>query len=120
MVLAAFSHCVVSERQELLDDIYEKWKADILVMDMWLILQAAFNLPQTLESVRELPGINDACLQMWQYGSLLNKNCGQLLPLCQNIMNFMGQLFHVIRFLNKTIAALLQGSRGLAINAVAA
>lgn len=53
-VLAAFSHCAVSERQELLDDFYEKWKTDGLVMDKWLILQATSSLPQTLESVRAL------------------------------------------------------------------
>ena len=40
--LAAFSHCAASERQELLDDIYEKWKVDVQVMDKWLILQTYF------------------------------------------------------------------------------
>ncbi|MBU1417755.1 MAG: aminopeptidase N, partial [Proteobacteria bacterium] len=53
-VLAAFSHCAVSERQELLDDFYEKWKADGLVMDKWLILQATSTLPETLDSVQAL------------------------------------------------------------------
>ncbi len=53
-VLAALSHCDIPERQELLDDFYEKWKADVLVMDKWLILQATSSLPTTLDSVQEL------------------------------------------------------------------
>ena len=53
-VLAAFSHCPMGERQQLLDDFYEKWQADGLVMDKWLILQATSSLPGTLESVRSL------------------------------------------------------------------
>ncbi len=53
-VLAALSHCAIAERQELLDNFYEKWKTDGLVMDKWLILQATSSLPQTLESVRAL------------------------------------------------------------------
>ncbi|HID69638.1 MAG TPA: aminopeptidase N [Desulfobacterales bacterium] len=53
-VLAAISNCAIPERQELIDDFYEKWKTDPLVMDKWLILQAASSLPQTLDSVLEL------------------------------------------------------------------
>ncbi len=53
-VLAALSHCDIPERQELLDDFYGKWKADVLVMDKWLILQATSSLPTTLDSVQEL------------------------------------------------------------------
>jgi aminopeptidase N len=53
-VLAALSHCAIAERQELLDDFYEKWQLDGLVMDKWLILQATSSLPGTLESVRSL------------------------------------------------------------------
>lgn len=53
-VLAALSHCDVPERLELLQDYYEKWKDDVLVMDKWLILQASSSLPSTLESVQAL------------------------------------------------------------------
>ncbi|MEA3466878.1 MAG: aminopeptidase N [Thermodesulfobacteriota bacterium] len=53
-VLAALAHCDISERQELLDDFYGKWKTDVLVMDKWLILQATSSLPSTLASVQEL------------------------------------------------------------------
>jgi aminopeptidase N len=53
-VLAALSHCDVPERMELLNDYYDKWKDDVLVMDKWLILQASSTLPSTLASVQSL------------------------------------------------------------------
>ena len=53
-VLGALSHCDIPERQELLDDFYEKWKNDVLVMDKWLILQATSSLPTSLASVQKL------------------------------------------------------------------
>ena len=53
-VLAALSHYDIPERQDLLDDFYEKWQNDVLVMDKWLILQATSSLPTTLTSVQEL------------------------------------------------------------------
>ncbi|MCF8055178.1 MAG: aminopeptidase N [Desulfocapsa sp.] len=53
-VLATFANCDIPERQELLDDFYEKWKADALVMDKWLILQATSSLPETLAVVQRL------------------------------------------------------------------
>jgi aminopeptidase N len=53
-VLAALSHCDIPERQELLDNFYEKWKNDALVMDKWLILQATSSLSTTLATVKNL------------------------------------------------------------------
>lgn len=53
-VLVALSHCDIPQRVELLDDFYGKWKADLLVMDKWLILQASSSLPATLDSVQNL------------------------------------------------------------------
>ena len=53
-MLAALSHCAIREREQLLDDFYEQWKDEQLVMDKWLILQASSSLPSTLESVRNL------------------------------------------------------------------
>ncbi len=53
-VLSAMSHCDIPERGELLQDFYEKWKDDVLVMDKWLILQACSSLPSTLASVKDL------------------------------------------------------------------
>ncbi len=53
-VLSAISNCNIPERQKLLQDFYEKWKSDPLVMDKWLILQATSSLPKTLDSVLEL------------------------------------------------------------------
>lgn len=53
-VLAALCHCDIPERRELLNNFYEKWKDDVLVMDKWLILQASSSLPSTLASVQAL------------------------------------------------------------------
>ncbi len=53
-VLSAVSHCDITERPALLQDFYQKWKDEQLVMDKWLILQAASSLPGTLASVQEL------------------------------------------------------------------
>jgi len=53
-VLAAVCHSEIQERLELLDDFYEKWKDDALVMDKWLVMQATSSLPETLVSVKNL------------------------------------------------------------------
>lgn len=44
----------ISERKPLLEEFYNKWKDDPLVMDKWLILQATSSLPTVLEEVKEL------------------------------------------------------------------
>ncbi len=54
VVLSALIHCDIPERLELLDDFYEKWKDEVLVMDKWLILQASSSLPTTLALVKSL------------------------------------------------------------------
>ena len=45
-----------AERQAALDDFYERYKSDPLVMDKWLSLQAISALPDTLSRVKELLG----------------------------------------------------------------
>ncbi len=42
------------ERQQALDSFYQKWKADTLVLDKWLSIQALSPLPDTLDNVRTL------------------------------------------------------------------
>ena len=41
-------------RQQAINDFYEKWKADALVVDKWLSLQAMSSLPGTLDHVKAL------------------------------------------------------------------
>jgi len=41
-------------RQQAINSFYEKWKADALVVDKWLSLQAMSSLPGTLEHVKAL------------------------------------------------------------------
>jgi aminopeptidase N len=41
-------------RQEILDDFYDRWSGDPLVLDKWFALQALSNLPETLGRVKEL------------------------------------------------------------------
>jgi aminopeptidase N len=56
-VIAALAGVVNADRSigdDLLADFYEKWREDPLVVDKWLILQAACTLPGTLERVQQL------------------------------------------------------------------
>ncbi len=52
--LAVISRCDIPEREELLQDFYETWKDDTLIVDKWLILQASAGLADTLERVKTL------------------------------------------------------------------
>jgi aminopeptidase N len=52
--LATLANTDCPERGEALDEFYEKWKDDPLVMDKWLSIQALSRLPDTLERVKAL------------------------------------------------------------------
>jgi aminopeptidase N len=56
-VLAALT-CLANsdhpQRQVALDDFYQRWHHDPLVLDKWFAIQAASSRPDTLEKVREL------------------------------------------------------------------
>ncbi len=52
--LASLSAVDCPERQQALDLFYQKWKADPLVMDKWLSIQALSPLPDSLEKVKAL------------------------------------------------------------------
>ena len=52
--LAALSNYPGTEREDALDDFYQRWKNDPLVMDKWLIIQATSSLNDTLKRVKML------------------------------------------------------------------
>jgi aminopeptidase N len=52
--LAALAGTECPERHEALDEFYQKWKDDQLVMDKWLSIQALSPLPDTLAVVKSL------------------------------------------------------------------
>jgi aminopeptidase N len=52
--LSALAHCPVPERQAALDDFYQQWQDEPLVVDKWLTLQATSSLDDTLETVQKL------------------------------------------------------------------
>jgi aminopeptidase N len=52
--LNALSHTDCNERKAALEQFYEKWKTDVLVIDKWLGIQAMSRLPDTLEHVKAL------------------------------------------------------------------
>ncbi|MCW9023380.1 MAG: aminopeptidase N [Gammaproteobacteria bacterium] len=52
--LACLSHYDISERQEALDNFYQKWQQDKLVVDKWFALQSMSRLPATLDKVKTL------------------------------------------------------------------
>ena len=52
--LSVLTHIDRPERDQALERFYERWKDDTLVLDKWFSLQAAAQLPNTLDRVREL------------------------------------------------------------------
>ncbi|MFP4306796.1 MAG: aminopeptidase N [Desulfococcaceae bacterium] len=52
--LSVLSHIDCPERERALEQFFERWKADTLVLDKWFTLQATAQLPDTLDRVREL------------------------------------------------------------------
>ena len=52
--LATLVNCDCRERAEALDRFYAKWKAEPLVVDKWLAVQASSRLPGTLAEVTRL------------------------------------------------------------------
>lgn len=51
-------NCLVNregvEREQALSDFYQKWQRDKLVIDKWFAIQAASDLPNTLQQVKQL------------------------------------------------------------------
>ena len=52
--LSILSHHDIPERTQAMQQFYEKWKADKLVVDKWFSIQAMSHLPSTINTVREL------------------------------------------------------------------
>lgn len=52
--LSILSHHDNSSRQQALDSFYDKWKHDAQVVEKWLAIQAASDLPDILEKVKTL------------------------------------------------------------------
>lgn len=52
--LWAINHSTHAMRQVLLDEFYEKYQSDNLVVDKWFALQAQSELPNTLEKIQAL------------------------------------------------------------------
>jgi len=52
--LLPLSSCDCPERRETLDDFYQRWQGDRLVVDKWFSLQAASTLPGALDEIRAL------------------------------------------------------------------
>ncbi len=52
--LARLADLDLSVRREALDDFYNRWAGDPLVLDKWFTLQAMSSLPDTLEEVKKL------------------------------------------------------------------
>ncbi len=54
IALAILSQCDTPVRKAILDDFYQSWKDDHLVIDKWFAFQATSSLPETLEAVKGL------------------------------------------------------------------
>jgi len=54
--LSILTHLRIPERETVLEDFYDRWRDDHLVLDKWFALQATSSLPGTLDEVRKLTG----------------------------------------------------------------
>ena len=52
----ALAHSSRPERQQMVDEFYQQWRGDTLVLDKWFSVQATAPLPDTLERVKALMG----------------------------------------------------------------
>ncbi len=52
--LAALAQCEGVERQQVMDDFYQRWQGEPLVVDKWLQVQATSRSPDTLSVVERL------------------------------------------------------------------
>ena len=52
--LVALVNNECAQRDQALDDFYQQWKNDLLVVDKWLAIQASSRLPGTLDRVKAL------------------------------------------------------------------
>ncbi|MHB8121923.1 MAG: aminopeptidase N [Desulfuromonadaceae bacterium] len=52
--LMPLASCDCPERREMLDDFYDRWQGDRLVVDKWFSLQATSILPGTLDELQRL------------------------------------------------------------------
>ena len=52
--LRALAHTECDERDQVLQQFYQRWKDDALVVDKWFTVQASASLPDTLQRVAEL------------------------------------------------------------------
>jgi len=52
--LIPLASCDCPERREIMDDFYQRWRGDRLVVDKWFSLQATSILPGTLDEVQAL------------------------------------------------------------------
>lgn len=55
--MASFSlllNCGLADRESICQDFYQQWQQDELVLDKWFAVQAASELPSTLERVKKL------------------------------------------------------------------
>ena len=54
MAFSLYVHKQADDYQELLQDFYDKWQDNALVMDKWFAVQATSPAPDTLDKVKEL------------------------------------------------------------------
>ena len=52
--LSAMVNIQCDERKDILQDFYDKWRHDPLVMDKWFAIQSRCTLPDTLEEIKRL------------------------------------------------------------------
>ena len=110
--LTALASLQVNYRLQALQDFYQKWQANALVMDKWLMVQATSTLPNTLETVKQLmqnkvfqpknPNSIRALI-----GAFVNGNLAQFHAIDGSGYNFLANEVIMIDKFNAQVAATL-------------
>ena len=84
--LKALSHIDCEERLAALDNFYQQWKSDHLVLDKWFIIQASSKLANTLAHIN----------QVMQLEQFTLKNPNRVRALIGTFCNQNSYLFHAV------------------------
>lgn len=114
---AALAHSARPERRQVIDDFYQQWQGDTLVLDKWFAVQATAPLPETLSEVQAL--LNHSAFQLKnpnKVRALLGSFAGGN-PLCFHELSGRGYAFLTEQILaldplNPQIAARLTARLG--------
>ncbi|QTA83662.1 Aminopeptidase N [Desulfonema limicola] len=112
--LGVLSHIQCSEREKAIDDFYQKWKSDTLVLDKWFAIQAGSQIPGIIDKIKELLNHPDFSIKNPnKVRALVSSFCGmnpwQFHHISGNGYKFMTDRILELNAINPQIAARMAG-----------